>query len=68
MKFLLNTQDCRICGAPVSLESCKTNEYGQAVHELCYVEEFLLTQQLLRCEYRYNPLLLDAEWDFRSAR
>ncbi len=28
---------CWICGRVVSLESCKTDENGNAVHEECYV-------------------------------
>ena len=28
---------CAICKQPVSLESSKTDEYGSAVHEECYV-------------------------------
>jgi hypothetical protein len=31
---------CIICAQPVPLEVCKTNEYGQAVHESCYVQQF----------------------------
>jgi hypothetical protein len=29
---------CPLCRQPVSLESCKTDEDGQAIHEKCYVE------------------------------
>jgi hypothetical protein len=29
-------QSCWICGNQVSLEKCKIDEYGQAVHEDCY--------------------------------
>jgi len=28
---------CRICGKPVSLETAKTDKFGKAVHEDCYV-------------------------------
>jgi hypothetical protein len=28
---------CTICREPVNLEESKTDEYGQAVHENCYV-------------------------------
>ena len=28
---------CWICGKVVSLESCKIDEHGSAVHERCYV-------------------------------
>lgn len=30
---------CCICAESVSLEVSKTNEYGQAVHENCYVQQ-----------------------------
>ena len=30
---------CPICNEPVSLETCKINEDGQAIHEDCYVEK-----------------------------
>lgn len=29
--------DCTVCGDPVPLEDCKTDEHGKAVHEECYV-------------------------------
>ena len=28
---------CRVCGTPVALESCKTDEHGKAVHDECYI-------------------------------
>jgi hypothetical protein len=28
---------CAICHKPVKLETSKTNEFGQAVHEACYL-------------------------------
>ena len=28
---------CPICGKPVPLESAKTDEHGQSIHEDCYV-------------------------------
>jgi hypothetical protein len=31
------TASCFICGKPILLEIAKTNEYGRAVHEECYV-------------------------------
>jgi len=30
---------CGICGTPVELEHCKTNEFGQAVHGKCYASQ-----------------------------
>jgi len=38
---------CWICGNPVALEECKTDEDGQAVHELCYVEK--VKWELIAC-------------------
>jgi hypothetical protein len=32
---------CAICGKPVSLETCKFDENGNAVHEDCYVGRVL---------------------------
>lgn len=29
---------CPLCNQPVSLENCKTDEDGQAIHETCYVD------------------------------
>lgn len=29
---------CPVCNEPVLLETCKTDENGQATHEECYVE------------------------------
>jgi hypothetical protein len=28
---------CAVCGNPVDLENCKTDERGKAVHQKCYV-------------------------------
>jgi hypothetical protein len=33
---------CWICGSVVSLETCNTDEYGQAVHGECYVARLAL--------------------------
>jgi len=30
---------CCICAGPISLENCKTDESGEAVHEDCYVRQ-----------------------------
>jgi len=30
---------CWMCGNPVALEECNTDEDGRAVHEQCYVEK-----------------------------
>lgn len=37
MKLSSATPTCSICGKPVPLESSKSDEYGQAVHEGCAV-------------------------------
>ena len=29
---------CQLCGGPVALESCKTDENGKAVHDECYAK------------------------------
>ncbi len=39
--------DCCICNNPVPLETSKTDEYGQAVHEECYVLKLCSTAELL---------------------
>jgi hypothetical protein len=36
------TPICWICGNRVSLEKCKTDEYGKAVHEDCYLAKIHL--------------------------
>ena len=33
---------CWLCGKPVSLEACKTDEYGKSVHEECYIARLAL--------------------------
>jgi hypothetical protein len=38
---------CRICNDPVLLETSKTDEYGQAVHEGCYVLNLSLKAEFL---------------------
>jgi len=32
---------CRICGHPVTIETCTVDEQGSAVHEECYAQELL---------------------------
>jgi hypothetical protein len=32
---------CAVCGNPVNLESCKTDERGKAVHQHCYMVDIL---------------------------
>ena len=32
---------CVVCGKPVQLESTKTDEFGQAIHESCYLRRIL---------------------------
>lgn len=47
MATLLLTQQpiCSICYEPVPIETCKTDEHGQAVHEDCYVLRLKLIQE-----------------------
>lgn len=40
----VSTASCFICGKPILLEIAKTNEYGRAVHEECYVLRTQLEQ------------------------
>jgi len=35
---------CVVCGKPVELESSKTDEGGQPVHEECYIRRLLAAQ------------------------
>jgi len=35
---------CGICNQPVTLETSKTDEYGQAIHGECYVLKIRLKQ------------------------
>lgn len=35
---------CRICGEPVSVETSKTDDGGQAIHEDCYALKLKLEQ------------------------
>lgn len=37
MKSTSVTPTCCLCGKPISLETCKIDEYGQAMHEECAV-------------------------------
>ena len=35
---------CRICGQPLAVEACKTDDGGKAIHEDCYVLKLKLEQ------------------------
>jgi hypothetical protein len=37
-----------MCGKPVSLETCKIDEHGNAVHEECYAERIKKNGELAR--------------------
>lgn len=37
--------NCPICNEPVSLETSKTDEDGQAIHEECYAEKVCTKSQ-----------------------
>ncbi len=60
MQFL-HSPACDICGEPVRLETCKTNDRGQAVHELCYVESVALIAQSA-CVVSTQSAAFEAEW------
>ena len=38
------TRMCWICGRSISLESCKVDEHGNAVHEECYAAKVALAK------------------------
>jgi hypothetical protein len=37
---------CGICGKALSLEKCKIDEHGQAVHEECSVEALIAAHEI----------------------
>jgi hypothetical protein len=39
------SQMCWICGKLVELETCKTDEHGNAVHERCYAAKMVLSHE-----------------------
>lgn len=39
------TPHCAICGNPVPLQDCKTDDRGKAVHERCYVTVLIGTSR-----------------------
>lgn len=45
---ITHTYDCWICGNPVDLRTSKTDEYGMAVHEDCYVAKTALATEASR--------------------
>lgn len=52
---------CAICRQTVSLEDCKANEYGQAIHEHCYVTHLVGSQKKrTRQTSGNNPKVLNA--------
>lgn len=46
---------CSICGRRVNLETSKTDEDGQAVHEECYVRKIAASVSLSRENQSKNP-------------
>jgi len=38
--------ECAICSKPIPLEDSKVSEYGQPIHEECYVAKLTLSQHL----------------------
>jgi hypothetical protein len=51
---------CAICKESVNLEQSKTDEYGQAVHENCYVWTVALKKP------RRNVIQMDAVYEWPS--
>jgi hypothetical protein len=52
---------CAFCTQTVCLEDCKANEYGQAVHEHCYVTRLVGSQEKrIRQASGNNPKVLNA--------
>jgi hypothetical protein len=47
--------NCSICNQPVALEIAKTDDFGQAVHEECYV--FKLAFETSRAFVHQEPIL-----------
>lgn len=43
---------CPLCNEPVLLETCKTDERGQATHEECYVDK--ICSHLRRDEKQFS--------------
>src|SRR4051812_42808589 len=35
---VLTSLRCRICNEPVPVETAKTDDHGQAIHEVCYIK------------------------------
>lgn len=54
MQFLQLNHTCSICGKLVSLETCRTDEHGWAVHEVCYVKEIVLGRNADRLLYSWD--------------
>ena len=50
------SRQCWICGRKVSLEVCKIDEHGLAVHDKCCVVRLLLKQSSLRPEGTFLPI------------
>jgi hypothetical protein len=52
---------CAICEGPVAIEESKTNEYGQAVHERCYVSRLMARRAAPQCFDRQRTDILERE-------
>lgn len=46
---------CPICHEPVSLERCKTDEDGRAIHEDCYVRKICSNAMTAGLDLRTDP-------------
>ena len=44
------THFCWICGQEVSLEKCRTDKHGSAVHEACYVARMNMETEFARAQ------------------
>lgn len=50
-----HTYFCWICGNPVDLKNCRSDEYGIAVHEDCYFLKVALATESMRTTLRKPP-------------
>jgi hypothetical protein len=44
VESMYSTMRCAFCDMPVLIETAKTNESGQLIHEDCYVESLQLSR------------------------
>lgn len=46
MAFPESLFPCSLCNDPVDLRTAKTDEYGKAIHEECYVRRMRMTRDI----------------------